>query len=210
MDKNNSVIFAFSVDHASRLTGLSNWQLASWDRAGFFKPEHASENRKEPYSRIYSFRAIVGLRTLAVLRSKDHRVPMWHLKEVAADLDRHVERPWSETTLYVLNRRVYFDEPGTGLKREVSGPQYSLLPLQSIASEVAREVEKLRERPSDKIGMVERHGNVAHNALVIAGTRIPVRTIQEFADAGYSMEGIIKEYPTLTEADVKKALALAA
>ena len=209
MDTGN-VIFAFNVDHASRLTGLSKWQLASWDRAGFFKPEHASQNRKEPYSRIYSFQDIVGLRTLAVLRSEDYRVPMWHLKEVAADLETHVERPWSETTLYVLNRRVYFDEPETGLKREVSGRQYSLLPLKSIASEVGEEAKKLRERPAGTIGLVERHRNVAHNAVVIAGTRIPVRSIQQFADAGYSIEGIIKEYPILTREDVKKALSSAA
>lgn len=210
MDSNHTVILAFSADHAARLTGLSKWQLADWDRAGFFKPEHASDNRREPYSRIYSFQDIVGLRTLATLR-KVHKVPMRHLREVASELETHVERPWSETTLYVLNRRVYFDEPGTRNVREVSGGrQYALLPLESVANEMSKEVARLRARPPEKIGKVERHRNVAHNAWVVAGTRIPVRAIREFASVGYTPEQIVKEYPSLTISDVKAALDHAA
>jgi len=209
MDKNNNVIFAFNLDHTSRLTGLSKGQLASWDRRGFFKPEHASENRREAYSRVYSFQDLIGLRTLAMLR-KAYKVPMWHLVEVAGELEHSVDRPWSETTLYVLNRRVYFDEPDSGRTREVAGIQYALLRLESVAGEVGREVEKLRARPADTIGQIEHHRNVMHNALVIAGTRIPVRTIHEFMEAGYSAAEIIREFPTLTEADVRAALVRAA
>ena len=72
---------------------------------GFFHPEHASADRGEAYSRIYSFQDLVGLKTLAILR-KVHKVPLWHLKEVAAELEQHVKRPWSEVTLYVLKKRV--------------------------------------------------------------------------------------------------------
>ena len=46
-----------------------------------------------------------------------------------------------------------------------------------------------------------------NNAVVIAGTRIPVNTIKRFSDHGYSVEQIIKEYPTLTEVDIKAAIA---
>ena len=210
MDSNVAVVFAFSVDHVARLTGLSKWQLGEWDRAGFFKPEHATDNRREPYSRIYSFQDIVGLRTLATLR-KVHKVPMWHLREVAAELETHVERPWSETTLYVLKKRVYFDEPGTGNIQEIGGGrQYALLPLESVANEMSKGVEKLRARSPEKIGKVERHRNVAHHAWVVAGTRIPVKAIHEFASVGYTPEQIVREYPILTISDVKAALDHAA
>ena len=134
MNGDNRVIFAFNIDNVSRLTGLSKSQLADWDRRGFFKPELASENRRDAYSRMYSFQDLVGLRTLAKLR-REHRVPMWHLRDVAKELEQHVERPWSETTLYVLNRRVYFHEPGTEKVREISGPQYALIPLKIVANE---------------------------------------------------------------------------
>jgi uncharacterized protein (DUF433 family) len=48
---------------------------------------------------------------------------------------------------------------------------------------------------------------VAHNAPVLAGTRIPVRAIKRFNEAGYSVAQILSEYPTLTESDVVAALA---
>jgi len=41
---------------------------------------------------------------------------------------------------------------------------------------------------------------------VIAGTRVSVTAIREFAEDGYSVARIIKEYPVLTEADVAAAL----
>ena len=209
MKNNNEIVFAFSVDHVSQLTGLSKSQLADWDRAGFFRPEHASENRREAYSRVYSFQDVVGLRTVAKLR-REYKVPMRHLREVAKELEKNFERPWSETTLYVLKRRVQFKEPETGKIREVNGPQYALLPLESVAGEMRREADKLRLRAPEKVGRVERHRAIAHNSWVIAGTRIPVRVIKEFADAGYTPTQIVKEYPSLTISDVKAALSHAA
>jgi uncharacterized protein (DUF433 family) len=206
MNDSNKVIRAFSADHVSCLTGLSIDQLTEWDRMGFFHPEHASEDRGEAYSRIYSFQDLVGLKTLAVLR-KVHKVPLWHLKEVAKELEQHVKRPWSEVTLYVLKKRVQFTEPSSGLIRGVKDGQYVLIPLENVADEMRQQADKLRERPAAKIGRIERHRFVAHNAWVVAGTRIPVRAIRQFAAAGYSIAEIIKEYPSLKEEDVRAALS---
>lgn len=41
---------------------------------------------------------------------------------------------------------------------------------------------------------------------MIAGTRVRVSTIRRFLEAGYSTAEILKEYPTLTEADVEAAV----
>jgi hypothetical protein len=65
----------FSDENVSRLTGPSKWQLRSWDRLGFFSPRFAYEDRFAPYSRIYSFKDVVGLRTIAVLM-KDYHVSL--------------------------------------------------------------------------------------------------------------------------------------
>ncbi|WP_367120132.1 DUF433 domain-containing protein [Sphingomonas sp.] len=43
-------------------------------------------------------------------------------------------------------------------------------------------------------------------APTIAGTRIPVVSIQRLHEDGYSTQQIIAEYPRLTRADVKAAL----
>ncbi len=206
MNDFNTIIRAFSAENVCLLTGLSIDQLAEWDRMGFFPPEYASENRREPYSRIYSFQDLVGLKTLAILR-KVHKVSLSHLREVAKELEQHAARPWSEVTLYVLKRRVQFTEPSTGKIRGVKDGQYVLIPLENVAEEMRQQADKLRSRPATKIGHLERHRFVAHNAWVVAGTRIPVRSIRQFADAGYSTAEIIKEYPSLTEDDVRAALS---
>ncbi len=209
MNQSTNLIKAFSCADVSRLTGLSPRQLADWDRIGFFRPEHASENRREPFSRLYSFQDVVGLRTLAVLR-KTYKISLAHRREVAKELEPLTERPWSEVTLFVLKKSVQFTEPETGQIRGVRDGQYVLLPLESVADDMRREADRLRARAPDKIGQIERHRNVAHNEWVVAGTRIPLRAIRQFAEAGYDAAEIIREYPSLTEADVRAALSHAA
>ena len=85
------VIAAFSLDQVSRLTGLSESRLISWDQEDFFCPSLAYDNRRSPYSRVYSFEDVVGLRTLNILRD---RVSMQHLKKAADRLKLHSGRPW--------------------------------------------------------------------------------------------------------------------
>ena len=106
------IIVAFGEEHVERLTGLTPAQLRYWDRTGFFALSHAEESRNSAYGRIYSFKDVVALRTLGLLR-RQHNVPLQHLRRVAERL-RHLEDDlWSKTTLYVLNRRVIFHEPGS-------------------------------------------------------------------------------------------------
>ena len=172
---------------------------------GFFSPRYAFEDRRSLNSRVYSFRDVVGLRTLSILR-KQYKVSLQHLRKVAEELSHLGDALWSETTLYVMNREVYFREPETGVIRGVLSRQYTDLPLRSIISDVSAEASKLRERTAEQVGQVDRHRYIAHNAWVVAGTRIPTKAIQRFKEAGYSIENILREYPTITEKDVQAAL----
>jgi len=85
MNEITSVISAFSADQVVRLTGLTMRQLAYWDDLGFFQPQYAAEDRRSPYSRIYSFKDVVGLRTLSVLKNT-YRCSLPHLQQVARKL----------------------------------------------------------------------------------------------------------------------------
>ena len=78
------------------------------------------------------------------------------------------------------------------------------MPLSVVISDTRRDIEALSDR-SQETGKIEKAQFVSHNALVIAGTRISVATIKQFAE-GMSVEQILKEYPTLTEEDVKAAI----
>jgi len=202
----DNVIAAFSAEQVERLTGLTKARLTSWDRTGFFAPSYADDDRRSPYSRIYSFRDVVGLRTLCRLRNEYH-VSLQHLRQVAEKLSHLANDLWSSQVLYVWDKKVVFDETGTGRLREVVSGQYvNGLALEEVISDMRRAVDRLRRRNDDQIGEITRSRFVNHNAAVIAGTRIPVSAIREFADAGYTAQQIIEEYPDLTEQDVAAAL----
>jgi uncharacterized protein (DUF433 family) len=199
-----NITSAFSADQVMRLTGLSMRQLAYWDKLGFFQPQYGVEDRKTPFSRIYSFKDVVGLRTLSILKSK-YNCSLPHLQTVAAELASYSAAPWAELTLYVLKRKVQFKEPETGRVRGVVDGQYALLPIISVMEDVRKAAEQLRQREPGQFGKVEKHRYVSHQAAVISGTRIRVATIQHFIEAGYSTTDILKEYPSLTEADIEAA-----
>jgi uncharacterized protein (DUF433 family) len=202
----DNVIAAFSAEQVERLTGLTKARLLYWDRTGFFAPSYADVNRRSPYSRIYSFRDVVGLRVLWRL-TEEFEVSLQHLRKVAEKLSHLAGDLWSSQVLYVLGKKVVFDETGTGRLREVLSGQYvNGLALGEVISDMHRAVEQLKQRREDQIGQITQSRFVNHNAAVIAGTRIPVSAIRDFDAAGYSVQQIIAEYPGLTERDIAAAL----
>jgi uncharacterized protein (DUF433 family) len=216
-----NVISAFSEEHVERLTGVSKHQLRYWDRTGFFVPSLADENRRRPNSRIYSFRDVVCLKVLNTISFRDVvclkvlntirneiRVSLPHLREVKEGLAHLGDDMWAKTTLYVLNRRVVFDNPETSRREEiVSGQAILQIPLRVVQGDMEKAIHALWTRDPATVGQIERHRGVASSQPVIAGTRIPVRAIKAFSEAGYSIEQIREQYPTLTDKDIRAALA---
>jgi uncharacterized protein (DUF433 family) len=200
-----SVIAAFSVDQVQRLTGLSQARILDWDRKGFFTPSYGYERRSSPYSRIYSFDDVVGLRTLSMLRSQ---VSMQHLRKAAEKLKQHSGKPWSELTFYVLNREVHFSKPGSEeVEGAVSGQRALPIRLVDVAADMRREAANHRRRDPSSVGNVESRRSVLGGAVCIAGTRVPVSTVQAYANAGYSPDEIRERFPTLELRDVETAIS---
>ena len=207
MDNNDTVIGAFSEAQVERLTGVTRAQLRRWHRSEFFIPSYAVEGGGGPFSRIFSFKDLVSLRVLNQLRNV-YGISMPELRKTAAKLSHIGDDVWTATTLYVHRRKVVFDEPETLKRREVTSEQYVAdIPLRVAISNTRHAVAEMNRRDEAVVGEVTRRKFVSHSAPVIAGTRIPVRVIKEFAAAGVSPEGILKEYPSLTLADVEAALA---
>jgi uncharacterized protein (DUF433 family)/DNA-binding transcriptional MerR regulator len=200
-----TIIGAFSEEQAASLSDVSLHQLRRWDAEGFFRPSY-SDQKGVPYGRIYSFRDLVSLRVLNDLRNKK-RIPFRHLREVSDRLAHLGDARWTATTLYVLGKRVVFDDPRTALRQEVvSGQRVFDIPLRVVISSTRAAVRKLGRRNSDHVGQISRARFVAQNEPVVAGTRVPVSAVQDFAAAGYSVERIMREYPGLTKEDVAAAL----
>jgi uncharacterized protein (DUF433 family) len=201
----NTLIAAFSEEHVVRLTGLTHGQLRSWDRAGFFQPRYAYEDRHVPYSRVYSFQDVVGLRTIAVLM-KEYKISLQKLRKVAGELIKRGYDHWADVKLYVVKKQVHFRPPKSNEIEGVWDGQLAMVPVVDVITDVEARVQELKKRDESQLGHVERNKYVVRNSPVIAGTRIPTATIRRFKEAGYSVEQIVKQYPTLTPEDVQAAL----
>jgi uncharacterized protein (DUF433 family) len=202
-----NVISAFSEDDVERLTGITVHQLRYWDRTRFFVPSLAADSRRVTMSRVYTFRDVVCLKILNTIRN-ELKVPLPRLREAKEKLAHLGEDVWAKVTLYIPNRQVVVDNPETGRKEEViSGQGILQIPIPVVAGEVEQAVRALRERTPDAVGKIVKHRGTAGNKPVIAGTRIPVKSIKAFGDAGYSIDQIREQYPVLTEEDIRAALA---
>jgi uncharacterized protein (DUF433 family) len=203
----SSVIAAFTEAQATRLTGISLRQLRYWATHKFFEPSLKVVDPDLPAMRLYSFRDLACLKVINSLRNKA-KIPLQELRRVKERLSHLGDDLWAKTTLYVLRKRVVFKNPSTGEMEEVATGQGVLeIPLRVITGEIETALRAMRERKGEAVGKIERKRGVAQNQPVIAGTRIPVRSIKAFADANYSVEDILKQYPTLTRDDVNAALA---
>lgn len=206
MEAANTVVAAFGEYHTSRLTGVSLQQLRHWDRSGFYRPSFANENRRAPFSRVYSFRDIVALRVLNSLRNQ-FGVSLQHLREVSDKLAHLADDRWTKTRLYVLKKKVVWQEPDSDIHKEVVSEQYVVpVVLLTVIADTKNDIAKLNARDGSDVGRIEKNRFVSHNASVVAGTRIQVAAIKRFANAGYSNAQIISEYPDLTESDIEAAL----
>lgn len=57
---------------------------------------------------------------------------------------------------------------------------------------------------------LERSPRIARGETVIKGTRVTLRTVLTSLAEGASVEEIVRDFPTLTESDVRAAIAFAA
>ena len=115
--ENSNIIGAFSEEQAAELSGVSVNQLRRWDDNGFFRPAFGVRQKRVPFGRIYSFRDIVSLRVLNVLRNEE-RIPLRHLKEVSEKLSHLGDARWTATTLFVFGKKVVISEgPRQGVSR---------------------------------------------------------------------------------------------
>lgn len=115
---------------------------------------------------------------------------------------------WAKTTLYVLNRKVVVQNTNTGNMEEVvSGQAILQIPLRLVQADMDKAVRALWERDASEIGKIDHSRNIVSNKPVVAGTRIPVKAIQAFKASGFSISQIREQYPSLTEEDIKAALA---
>ena len=58
-------------------------------------------------------------------------------------------------------------------------------------------------------GVIERSREVLGGTPVFKGTRVPVRTLMDYLEAGDSLGDFLEDFPTVSEEQAKKALKIA-
>lgn len=200
-------LLAFTAEHVRGLTGLSISQLRYWDKTEFFSPTLVGEEKRRTFHRVYTFRDVVGLRTIALLRNV-HHIPLQELRRVGSWLHAHYTTPWASLRFWLAGRRVVFSDPASEsvVDPQKDGQTVVAIDLAPIADDMGAAANALTKRQPDQIGRVVRNRYVVHNAWVVAGTRIPTKAIWNFHAAGFDVDGIVREYPRLTPEDVKAAI----
>jgi uncharacterized protein (DUF433 family)/DNA-binding transcriptional MerR regulator len=194
--------FAFTTDQVARLTGLSKRQLSHWRRTGFLGPSF------EGGTAFYSFRDLVGLRTVAMLRREG--VPLQELRKIGVWLEEKHESPWASMKFFLCGKTVYVDDPRTGARESRRpGKQLAIkaFPMKAIVAETRTAIASDRKRPSSTLGNVEKRRGVLGSQNVVAGTRVRTAAIWDLHQAGYSPEQILQEYDSLEPSDIQAALS---
>ena len=205
---------AFSAKQVCRLTGLSMSHLRYWDKTDFFSPEYANEYGVGAFNRVYSFRDIVGLYVIGLLRKK-YQFSLQELRSIGDYLYRFHETPWSSLALHVNGRELVFRDPNApeafiSTRHKGQGVLPFTIAFEAVAQHVERKVARLRVRRQSEIGKIDKNRLVMNNAPAIAGTRIMTSAIWNFHEAGYDTDAIIEEYPRIKAADIRAALTFEA
>lgn len=191
----------YTADRTSRITGVAEHRLARWKRSGLYRPA------RHPHD-FYDFRDLVAIKVIATLQ--DRGVPQPQLRRFSDWLHERHNRPWSELRFYTAGRSLYFDDP-TSRRLVGHHPAGNLAmdevvqhDLEPVAAAVRNGAGKVSRRMA--AGQVVRVRGVQGSERVIAGTRVPIRTIRELHEGGVSKRDILRDYPGLTARDVDAAL----
>ena len=179
----------FTAEQACRLAKILKSRFQYWNRTHVFDPTPL-EGSFSAFRRVYSFRDIVGLRTVTLLRDTYH-ADLDDLREVERRLKTTPDAGWS-TVVFRLGEdgQIYFDDPTTGATVAVSPTgQTSLFRMKAVIRSVERQLVLLNRRTKRQIGKIERNRYVMNNASVVAGTpslrrqsRISMRMIHCLTD----------------------------
>lgn len=192
----------FNREQVRRLCEISDSQLRYWEKTNVFQPEVFEG--AGPYRRLYSFRDLVGLRTISMLHNK-HNVALDDLRLIEKKVKKSRGSDWSKLVFYLgEDKRVYFVDEGQTVAVNPMG-QRPLFKMETIARGVEESLARMRKRDQSQIGKVARNRYILQNSSFVAGTRIPTETIHRFYKAGYSPQQIVRQFPRLTTKDVKAA-----
>ena len=200
-------LVALPRDRAARLAGISERQVDWWARTGVVRPTIEQRLTPQRPLRLYGFADLVSLLVAAELRHRG--VSLQAIRTIIERLRaRGFDRPLTQLRFAVDGRAVLVQlDDGRWESARWSG-QYvadQVLDLQPIVASI----HKAASRDEGKIGKVERRRGMLGGKPVIAGTRVPVATVQRYLADGVDVPEILEAFPQITERDIATVASLA-
>jgi uncharacterized protein (DUF433 family)/DNA-binding transcriptional MerR regulator len=174
-------------------------QLDWWAKRRLVEPS-VSRRAGRYRVRLYSLAEAVEVAVVAHLRRRG--VSLQEIRRLVDYLRTEgVQHPLRELRWATDAGRLYFqraDGSWYGPHRPAQGVIDEVLDLDEVRGRLMAAVE----RPSVSVGRTERRRGVLGGQEVVAGTRIPVATVERRLAHGHSDDQIIRAYPDLRRRDV--------
>lgn len=200
----NEQIVMLTRARVARLGGVSERQLHYWEQTGLLATTVETSLTGARKIRLFDFADAMTAMVLSALRE---RVSLQHIRQIVDHL-RRLNFSVTEVKFAIAGNRVHFQlpdgtwgdfgDPGQIIIHEV----LNLEPLRAAVLGAGR-------RSADDTGKIVRRRGALGSKPILAGTRIPVKSVQNYLQHGVSDDEILQAYPSLTRADVEAVRGLA-
>jgi uncharacterized protein (DUF433 family) len=194
-------LLAVTRDTAAKIAHLTHRRVDYWAETGLVSPSVDRKLSPRRRVRLYGFLDLIALAVAAELTERG--ASLQHVRQIVRRLKaRGYKHPLTELKYATAGKQIYFQlEDGTweGGLRPDQIVFHQVLNLQPIRNRIARAVA----RDHQQVGRIEKRRGVRGSKPVLAGTRIPVASVQRYLEAGRSTADVLEAYPDLTEADIE-------
>jgi DNA-binding transcriptional MerR regulator len=194
-------LLALTADQAAKLSGFTVRQLDYWDETGLLNP--AVDERITPHRaiRLYSYTELMSLLVIAELRRR--QVTVQHIRRIVTHLKyRGYSAPLTQLKYATHGDTIHFQRPDGSWASDLDPDQLVLHQVLDLASLVAR-VKAAGDRDPDTHGQIDRRRGTLGSKPVIAGTRVPILTVQRYLAHGASVADVLAAYPILVRQDIE-------
>jgi uncharacterized protein (DUF433 family)/DNA-binding transcriptional MerR regulator len=202
-------VLAVTDKRASQLARISMGRLRYWEKTELVAPSVRCQVSPGKTVRLYGFEDLLELLVAAELRHRPG-ISLQHIRRLITHLrEQQFKAPLRELRFATLGSEIYVQYPDGTWSGDLDPEQIAFWQVLALDRVSARIDAAARRDPATPGKVVKRRG-VQGGTPIFAGTRIPVGAVQRYLQAGYSTKEIIREYPSLTPADIAVARHYAA
>lgn len=190
---------AFTRQRVAQLAGVELATLDRWDRthlAGAGQRGHVTQGREV---RLYRYQDLLDVLIIAELTRRDG-VTKQYVRKIVEHI-RSLEYRMSELRWGVAGSRIHFQAPD-GQWEDGERSQFVAVEVLDLEP-LKKAIRQGARREKGTVGQVEQRRGALGNKALVAGTRVPVSTIERYLEQGFSTDRILQSFPALALRDIE-------